>query len=102
MTDQELNSFLSEYSLEACGPQETLKDRAARLKIAMDSKGFICSELPSSQKTRLLQALLEVADVFCIRKEDLQQPALAPPMTIDTGDAPPIKRKPYRVGSKER
>lgn len=50
----------------------------------------------------MLQELLAVADVFCVRKEDLKTPAAAAAMDIDTSNHPPIKRKPYKVPAKER
>ena len=50
----------------------------------MDGPGFLGPDLTAKQKQYLLQRLLEVADVFCVSKADLRQPACAEPMTIDT------------------
>ena len=66
MTDEELNKFLSEHYLEACGPTSTLKDRAARLQKVLGCKGFLWEGLTPPQRKEMLQGLLEVADVFCV------------------------------------
>ena len=101
MTDTELQSFLQQHHLSPSGDPTTLKDRAARLKIAVESPGFLWEGLTGEQKRRILQELLLVADVFCVRKEDLKTPAAAAPMGIATGTNAPIKRKPYKVPAKE-
>ena len=71
MSIEELKGFLEEHHLKPTGDPSTLRDRAARLKIAMQSPEFLWSGLTASQRTHLLQELLGVADVFCVRKEDL-------------------------------
>ena len=68
----------------------------------MKSPGFLWEGLTAGQRRYLLQGLLGVADVFCVCKEDLCQPAHAEPMDINTGTNAPIKRKPYKTGAKER
>ena len=45
--------------------------------------------------------LLGVADVLCTEIEDLRTPAKGEPFEIDTGDAKPIKQRPYRLADRE-
>ena len=45
--------------------------------------------------------LLGVADVFATSLDDLVVPASGEEFEIDTGDAVPIKQKPFRMGNRE-
>ena len=45
--------------------------------------------------------LLSVADVFATSLDDLSTPATGEPFYIDTGDSPPIKQRPFKMGHRE-
>ena len=97
MSDQELAAFLQLHNLKPCGPNNTLKDRACRLKDALTKPEFMEEGLGKKQWMELLQGLLEVGDIFCVSKEDLRQAARAQAMDIDTCLHPPIKQRAYKL-----
>ena len=47
MSDEELKLFLQQHQLQETGDSKSLKDRAARLKIAVESPGFLWEGLTS-------------------------------------------------------
>ena len=83
--------FRADLGLKECGDEDSLVDRTWRLKEALKAEGMINPELDQASRQKLLQLLLEYADVFCIDKRDLRRPAKAEAMKLDTKGHPPIK-----------
>ena len=98
-----LASFLAEHGLAPTGDPATLSKRAWKLQQALaTNQELLPADLAPIGRREALQMLLEVADVFCVDIEDLRTPAKGEPFEINTGDAPPIKQRPYRLGEKEQ
>lgn len=102
LSDEELVAFLMDHSLEACDGVAPLAVRAAKLKKAMAENPALVDPSRSSEERRAAyQMLLSVADVFATSLNDLEQPADCAPFEIDTGDALPIKARPFKMGQRE-
>ena len=76
--------------------------RAAKLKYAIDSNPeLIDPSRTKKERQQALQMLLAVSDVFATSLDDLIVPASGDEFEIDTGDAAPIKQRPFKMGNRE-
>jgi hypothetical protein len=76
-------------------------DRTWRLSEALKEAELIGQDWKGEDRRKLLQLLLEFADVFCVDKRDLKRAARAEQMVLDTKGSPPIRQRPYKLGPKE-
>lgn len=91
-----------QHTLQPIGDPATLPSRAWKLREALRTNDKLLSpELTRGMRREALQMLLEVASVLATSIEDLRTAAKGDPMEIDTGEARPIKSKPFRQGPKE-
>ena len=100
-TEEKAVTFRNDLGLAACGEEDSLLDRTWRLSEALKEAELVSQDWKGEDRRKLLQLLLEFADVFCVDKRDLKRAAHAEQMVLDTKGSPPIRQRPYKLGPKE-